>query len=105
MLYITRSRYKESVSATGLAEANKFVDMEVLPAAKAVPGVRSAQSYNSISGEMVFILEVENLATIDRVLSDPGCHAAFAKLHTYFARSGGEVLYDRAKWQGLYGEG
>lgn len=105
MFYITQFRYKESVSATGLAEANKYIDTELLPAAKAVQGVRSAQSYNSISGEVVSILEVENLATIDRVLADPGCHAAFAKLHAYFARSGGEVLYDRATWQGLYGKG
>jgi hypothetical protein len=103
MLYVTRSRYKESVTASGLAEANKLLDTEIFPVVEKVQGVRSVQAYNSINGEVVLLLDIENLATIDRVLADPGCQAAFGKIYTHLARSGGEVLYDRQRWQGLYG--
>jgi len=48
-------------------------DLKVqIPVLKKVEGVRSTQGYNSITGDLVFIMEIENMATIDRVMADPG---------------------------------
>ena len=104
MLYITRNRVKESVKSEHFAKVNKLVDAEIIPAVEKVDGVRSAQAYNSITGELTFLLEMQDLATIDRLLADPGCRAVFGKMSEYLVRTGGEVLYDRPVWQGLYGE-
>ena len=104
MLYISRSRVKESVAAEQLSEVNKLIDTEIIPAVVKVEGVRSAQAYNSIAGELTFVLDIQDLATIDRLLADPGCRAVFGEIYAYLVRTGGEVLYDRPVWQGLYGK-
>ena len=104
MLYITRNRVKESVKSEHLSGVNKLVDTEIIPAVEKVEGVRSAQAYNSITGELTFVLDMQDLATIDRLLADPGCRAVFGKMYENLVRTGGEVLYDRPVWQGLYGK-
>ena len=104
MLYITRSRVKESVKATELSAFNKLIDTQLIPAVQKVEGVRSATAYNSITGEVTFVLDIQDLATVDRLISDAGCKAVFNQLYDYTVRTGGEVLYDRAVWQGLYGK-
>ncbi len=102
MLYITRNRYKDSVTAKDLLAINKLIDSEIIPAVDKVEGVRSTQAYNSIAGEVTFVLDIQDLATVDRILADPGCKAVFGKLLDFLGRTGGEVLYDRPKWQKLY---
>ena len=104
MLYITRSRIKESIKASQLPEINKLIDTEIIPAVEKVDGVRSVTAYNSITGELTIVLNIENLATIDRVTADARCRASLGKWSDYTVRTGGEVLYDRAVWQGLYGK-
>jgi hypothetical protein len=104
MLYITRQRLKEDVGPKDLGTINRLIDEEMIPAVTKVEGVRSATAYNSITGEVVFILDIQDLATIDRVLVDQGLSAAFGKLMKNLVRSGGEVLYDRPAWQTLYGK-
>ena len=102
MLYVTRSRYKDAVKARDLLEINKLIDTEIIPAVEKVEGMRSAQAYNSIAGEITFVLDVQDLATVDRILADPGCKAVLGKMLDFVVRTGGEVLYDRPTWQGLY---
>jgi hypothetical protein len=103
MLYITRSRVKESVTGEQLAEINRRIDTEAIPAIKQVEGVRSVQAYNSIAGEVTFVLDIANMATVDRILADAGTRAGMAWVYDLLVRTGGEVLYDRPAWQGLYG--
>ncbi len=103
MLYITRSRVKETVTGEQLAEVNRRIDTEAIPAISKVDGVRSVQAYNSISGEVTFVLDIENMATVDRILADAGTRAGMAWTYDLLVRTGGEVLYDRPVWQHLYG--
>jgi hypothetical protein len=100
---MTRSRSKERIGPGDLAGINRQLDTEVLPAVARVQGVRSVQAYNSITGELVFILDVENLATIDRLTADTEVAAALSRLMANLVRTGGEVLFDRPTWQGIYG--
>ena len=53
---------------------------------------------------MCFILDIEDLATVDRIMADSGTRAALGKIYDFFVRTGGEVLYDRPRWQVLYGK-
>ena len=102
MLYVTRFRYKEFVKAGDLGEINKLIDTGIIPAVEKVEGMRSAQAYNSIAGEVVFLLDMEDMATVDRILADPGCKAVLGKGYDWLVRTAGEVLFDRPRWQGLY---
>ena len=104
MFYITRNRYKEFVKASDLLEINKLLDTEIIPTINKVEGVRSSTAFNSITGEVVFVLDIQNLATVDRILSDPNLKPVMGKIYDVFVRTGGEVLYDRPQWQGLYGK-
>ena len=104
MLYITRSRYKESIKAENISEINKLIDTELIPPIEKVEGVQSAKAYNSITGEVNIVMEMQDLATVDRIMADPGVKAAAGKIYDVLVRTGGEVLYDRPQWQGLYGK-
>ena len=102
-MYVTRFRIKESLGPDGLAEVNRMLDTEVIPAALKVAGVNTFNVYQSNNGEMVALVGVDNLAAVDNILADPGCRAAFGKFYALTARSGGEILFDRPAWQTLYG--
>ena len=104
MLYITRSRVKESLKSEHLSEVNKLLDIEIIPVVEKVEGVRSAKAYNGINGELTFVLDIQDLATVDRIMADDGCKAVLGKLIEYTVRTGGDVLYDRPTWQALYGQ-
>ena len=104
MLYITRSRYKETATAQDIVAVNKLIDTEAIPAIEKIEGVNSAQGYNSFTGELTFIIDLQNMATIDRILADQEINAVLVKMMTQLSRSGGEVLYERPQWQGLYGQ-
>ena len=103
MLYMTRFRVKESVQAEHLADINTLIDAEINPAIEKVTGVRSVHTYNSINGDVTWVLDIQDMATIDRILADPGSKAVLGKVLAYLVRIGGEVLYDRPTWQGAYG--
>ena len=104
MLYIIRTRMKESSTGADINALNRTIDAEVVPALTRIDGVRSAEAYNSISGELVMLLDIDNLAAVDRTLADPGVAKVAGKWLALAVRTGGEILYDRPAWQGLYGE-
>ena len=103
MMYVTRFRIKESLGPDGLAEVNRMLDTEVIPAGLNVAGVNTFDVYQSSNGELVALLDVDNLAAVDAILADAGCRAAFGKFYALTARTGGEILFDRPAWQALYG--
>jgi hypothetical protein len=103
MLYIVRVRMKESTTGADIGPLNKLLDTELLPALASVDGVNSAEGYNSITGEIVVLLDIENTGTVDKLLSNSAVAAATGKWLELAVRSGGEILYDRPAWQGLYG--
>jgi hypothetical protein len=103
MLYSTRYRLKESLSTEESAAAHQVLDTQVIPAALQVDGVRSFVVYQSFNGELVALLDLEDLATVDRILADAGCRAVFGEWHRLALRTGGEILFDRPQWQRLYG--
>jgi hypothetical protein len=105
MLYVTRNRLKETVTGEQLGEINRLIDAETIPAIEKVEGVRSVRAYNSITGDLTFVLDIQDMATVDRILADPGVRAGMAGFYDLTVRTGGEVLYDRPAWQGLYGRG
>jgi hypothetical protein len=78
------------------------IDTEVIPAIDAVAVVRDAQAYNSINGEVTFVLDIQDMATVDRILLDPRLKAVLGKLWNMLSPTGGEVPYDRVRWQELY---
>jgi hypothetical protein len=104
MLYTTRFRLKESLLPKDMAEVNRLIDTKIIPAGTAVEGVRSVAGYQSITGELVLMLDIADLATVDRILADKGCQAVFGELYALTMRTGGEILFDRPAWQALYGK-
>ena len=104
MLYIIRTRMKETSTGADINELNRIIDEEVVPALVKIDGVNSVEAYNSITGELVTNLDIDNAAAIDRTLTDPGVAGVAGKWLALAVRTGGEVLYDRPAWQGLYGE-
>ena len=103
MLYIVRSRMKEATTGVDFGPLNRLLNQEIIPALSSVAGVNSAEAYNSITGEIVLILDIDNMATVDRVLTDQATSASVGKFLEFTTRTGGEILYDRPAWQGLYG--
>ena len=103
MLYITHNRLREAFKGEAIGQVNRLIDTEVIPALLKVEGVRSVQAYNSIAGEVTFVIDIQNLATVDRMLADPGARPALGKAMGYLVRTGGEVLLDRPSWQQTYG--
>ncbi|MEZ4521360.1 MAG: hypothetical protein R3A46_06935 [Thermomicrobiales bacterium] len=103
MLYIVRGRMKESTTGADIGPINKTLDTELIPALERVQGVNSAEAYNSITGEIVVIIDIENAGTVDRILGDASVGSSVGKWLELATRTGGEILYDRPAWQGLYG--
>ena len=103
MLYTTRFRLKESLMPKDMVDINRLIDTKIIPAADKVKGVRSSACYQSSNGELVMILDVADLATVDRILADKGCQAVFGEFYALCVRTGGEILFDRPAWQALYG--
>ena len=103
MLYSTRSRLKESLSQEEIARAHEILDTKVIPAVLQVEGVNSFDVYQASNGELVALLDVKDLASVDRILADPGCRAVFGEWNRLTMRTGGEILFDRPQWQQLYG--
>ncbi len=104
MLYTTRFRVKESVTPAQAGEVNRVLDTKVIPAVLKVEGVNTFDVYQSNNGELVGLLDIDNLAAVDNILRDPGCRAVFGEFAALTMRTGGELLFDRPAWQALYGE-
>ena len=104
MLYIVRGRMKEATTGADIGALNRTLDTELIPAMEGVDGVNSAEAYNSITGEIVVIIDIEEMGTVDRILGNSMVAASVGKWLDLAVRTGGEVLYDRPAWQGLYGE-
>jgi hypothetical protein len=104
MLYVTRFRLKESLTPKDMLEVNRLIDTKIIPAAAAVDGVRSVAGYQSFNGELVLILDIAEMAAVDRILADKGCQTVFGEIYALTMRTGGEILFDRPAWQALYGK-
>lgn len=104
MLGTTRFRLKESLMPTYKVDVSRLIDTKIIPAANKVKGVRSSACYQSSNGELVMILDVADLATVDRILADKVCQAVFGEFYAHSVRTGGENLFDRPAWQALYGK-
>lgn len=102
MMYVTRFRIKESLGPDGLVEVNRMLDTAVIPAVLNVAGVNTCDVYQSNNGELVLLLDADNMATVDGIMTDSGCRAAFGKFYALTVRTGGEILFDRPAWQALY---
>lgn len=83
MLYIVRCRLKESLLPKDMAEVNRLIDTKIISAATAVEGVRSRAGYQSFNGELVLMLDIADLATVDCILADKGCQAVFGEFYTH----------------------
>jgi hypothetical protein len=49
-------------------------------------------------------MEIDNMATIDRVIVDPGVAGIMGRTYEFVSRIGGEILVDRPAWQDIYGK-
>ncbi|MBI1299075.1 hypothetical protein GC175_29440 [bacterium] len=103
MLYSVRLRPKESLSREEAVKLHEVLDTKVIPTALKVEGVNTFDVYQSFNGELVALLDIKDLASVDRILADPGCRATFGELYELTVRTGGEILFDRPQWQQLYG--
>ena len=103
MIYVVRQRYKEHVKAEDFPKVNQVIDESVIPAMEKIAGVRSVRAFNSLGGEVILLVEIDELAAIDRALVDEEYGRIASKMFDYMVRVGGEVWYDRTAWQGCYG--
>jgi len=103
MMYVVRNRYKESLKPADFPKVNKLIDEGVIPAMEKVQGVRSVRAFNGLSGEVIILVEIDELAAIDRALVDEEYGRIAAAMFDYMVRVGGEVWYDRQSWAQCYG--
>ena len=102
MIYLVRLRLKDSATVADLPTINKLID-EAISVIEQIQGVRAARAYNSFHGEIVFILDIENLATIDRALATREVGEAAARFRQWTTTVGpGDVMFDRGPYQALY---
>ena len=66
MIYVVRSRYKESMKPEDFAKVNRLIDEGIIPAMEKIKGVRSVRAFNSFGGEIIMAVEIEELAAINR---------------------------------------
>jgi hypothetical protein len=103
MVFVVRNRYKEWVKPEDFPKVNRLIDEGVIPAMEKVQGVRSVRAFNSFAGEIVILVEIDELAAIDRALVDREYGRIASQIFDYMVRVGGEVWYDRRSWEGCYG--
>ena len=103
MIFVVRNRYKESLKPEDFAKVNRLIDEEIIPAMEKIKGVKSVRAYNSFGGEIVMLVEIEELAAIDRALVDHEYNRIASQMFDYMVRVGGDVWYDRKSWERCYG--
>ena len=103
MIYLIRLRLKDSATIDDFPKINQHLDEVALPAIGNSEGVQAVQAYNSIHGEIVLIIDMENLAALDRILNTREVGAAISPLLQWTVRVGpGDIMYDRGPYQALY---
>jgi hypothetical protein len=103
MIFVARNRYKESVKPEDFSKVNRLIDEKIVPAMERIRGVKSVRAFNSFGGEIVILVEIEELAAIDRALVDEAFNKEAAAMFDYMVRVGGDIWYDRASWQNCFG--
>jgi len=103
MIYVVRNRYKEALKPEDFAKVNCLIDEGIIPAMEKIRGVKSVRAFNSFGGEMILLVEIEELAAIDRALVDEEYNQIASAMFDYMVRVGGDVWYDRKSWEKCYG--
>jgi hypothetical protein len=103
MIFVVRNRYKESLKPEDFAKVNRLIDEGVIPAMERIQGVKSVRAYNSFGGEIVLLVEIDELAAIDRALVDEEYNRIASQMFDHMVRVGGDVWYDRTSWEKCYG--
>jgi hypothetical protein len=103
MIYVVRNRYKESMKPKDFAKVNRLIDEGIIPAMEEIKGVRSVRAFNSFGGEIIMLVEIEELAAIDRALVDKEYSRIASGMFDYMIRVGGDVWFDRESWENCYG--
>lgn len=103
MIYVVRNRYKESLKPEDFAKVNNLIDKKIIPAMEGIKGVRSVRAFNSFGGEIILLVEIEELGAIDRALVDRRYNQIASEMFDYMVRVGGDVWFDRKSWEQCYG--
>jgi hypothetical protein len=103
MIFVVRNRYKESLKPEDFAKVNRLIDEGVIPAMERIQGVKSVRAYNSFGGEIVLLVEIDELAAIDRALVNEEYNRIASQMFDHMVRVGGDVWYDRKSWEKCYG--
>lgn len=101
MLIISRCRIKEHVRSDGMAALNQWLDGEFIPVYEKTEGVNSIQAYNSNSGDLIFVADVDNYATVDNILANADFAPVIDKWFEYLTKIGEDILLDRPVLQGF----
>ena len=102
-MFVVRNRYKESLKPEDFAKVNRIIDEQIIPTMERIKGVKSVRAYNSFGGEVVLLVEIKELAAIDRALVDEAYNKVASQMFDYMVRVGGDVWYDRKSWAKCYG--
>lgn len=102
-MFVVRQRYKESVKPEDFVKVNRLLDEGIIPAMKKIKGVKSVRAFNSFGGDVVILVEIEELATIDRALVDEEFNRIASGMFDYMVRVGGDIWYDRQSWEKCFG--
>ncbi len=103
MIFVVRNRYKESLRPADFQKVNRLIDEGIIPSMEKIKGVKSVRAFNSFGGEVVLLVEIEELAAIDRALVDQEYNRIASRMFDYLVRVGGDVWYDRKSWEKCYG--
>jgi len=103
MIYVVRNRYKEALKPEDFAKVNRLIDEGIIPAMEKIRGVKSVRAFNSFGGEIILLVEIDELAAIDRALVDKEYNRIASAMFAYVVRVGGDVWYDRKSWERCYG--
>ncbi len=103
MMFVVRQRYKESVKPEDFEKVNRLLDEGVIPAMEKIQGVKSVRAFNSFGGDVVVLVEIEELAAIDRALVDEEFNKIASRMFDYMVRVGGDIWYDRKSWEKCFG--
>jgi hypothetical protein len=103
MIYVVRNRYKESLKPKDFQKVNRLIDEGIIPSMERIKGVKSVRAFNSFGGEIILLVEIEELAAIDRALVDKKYNKIASHMFDYMVRVGGDVWYDRKSWEKCYG--
>jgi len=103
MFLVARQRYKESLKPEDFAKVNRLLDEGIIPAMERIKGVKCVRAYNSFRGDVVILVEIEELAAIDRALVDAEFNEIASGMFDYMVRTDGDIWYDRKSWEKCFG--